>query len=136
MSPREFFDRFQQHILAGELGLADDMYADDVVIEWPFARPGMPSRIEGREQFLAFAAPARAALPLRFDALTDVVVHETGDPEVIVAEFRLTGTHTATGRTGSAAFIQVWRVRDGKLVGLREYQDASAINDVLTAPAA
>ena len=124
---REVFDRFQEHIVTGALAAADDMYADDVVIEWPFARPGMPQRIEGRAEFLAFARPAREALPVRIDALSDVVVHETGDPEVIVAEFRLTGTHTGTGRTASAAFIQIWRVRDGKLVGLREYQDTAAL---------
>jgi uncharacterized protein len=127
VTPREVFDRFQHHIVAGDLAAADDMYADDVVIEWPFARPGMPSRIEGREQFLAFARPAREALPVRIDALTDVLVHETTDPEVIVAEFRLAGTHIASGAAASAAFIQIWRVRDGKLVGLREYQDTTAL---------
>ncbi|WP_410818423.1 nuclear transport factor 2 family protein [Micromonospora sp. 050-3] len=63
----------------------------------------------------------------RFDDCRNVVLHETADPEVIVVEYELVGTHTATGVTASAPFIGVLRTRDGKLAHWREYQHTFAI---------
>jgi uncharacterized protein len=111
-------------------GFADQL-ADDVVIETPFAPPGRPRRVRGREQWLAIAAPGRAALPARFEECRNVVVHETADPEVIVVEYELAGTVTTTRQPASAAFIGVLRVRDGKIVHWREYQDTFAIVQAL-----
>jgi ketosteroid isomerase-like protein len=108
--------------------------AEDAVVEAPFARPGMPRRIEGRAAFQAFAEPRRAAFPVRFTGFHDVVVHETADPEVIVAEYELAGTVTTTGRSAAAAFVLVLRVREGKIVHMREYQNVLAIADALGEP--
>ncbi|MBM7788218.1 nuclear transport factor 2 family protein [Tenggerimyces flavus] len=124
LGPREVFDRFQQATLAGTIGF-DDL-AEDVVIEWPFA-PGGPARVEGRSEFVAFATPSRQALPVRFDEFRDVVVHETADPEVVVAEYTLVGTHLPSGRELAAPFVMVLRVRDGELVFCREYQNPLAM---------
>ncbi|GIJ30861.1 hypothetical protein Vse01_00090 [Micromonospora sediminimaris] len=57
----------------------------------------------------------------------NVVVHETGDPDVIVVEYELVGTHTATGVTASALFIGVLRTSHGILAQWREYQHTLAI---------
>jgi ketosteroid isomerase-like protein len=125
--PREVFERMQQQWLGAATGLGEDLLAEDVVIEVPFAPPGRPRRFEGREQFLAFAEPERAAFPGRFEEVRNVVVHETADPEVIVVEYELAGTVTTTGRRAAAPFIGVLRVRDGKTVHWREYQNVLAI---------
>jgi uncharacterized protein len=117
-------------MLTGVVGF--DNLAEDVVVEWPFA-PGGPARIEGREEFLAFAVPSREALPVRFDAFRNVVVHETTDPEVVIAEYELVGTHLESGRQSSAPFVMVLRVRDGKLVHCREYQNPLAMAEATTA---
>ncbi|HYZ57604.1 MAG TPA: nuclear transport factor 2 family protein [Streptosporangiaceae bacterium] len=129
-TPREVFAHMQRSWL-GQASHDGDLLADDVVIEVPFAPPGRTRRFEGREQWLAFAEPERAALPVRFEQVRNVVVHETTDPEVIVAEYELAGTVTTTGRRASATFIGVLRVRDGKIVFWREYQNVLAIADAL-----
>ncbi|WP_030441167.1 nuclear transport factor 2 family protein [Actinoplanes subtropicus] len=126
MTPREVFERaMRPEALAGEV--SGDHLADDVVIEWPFAAAGRPRRIEGRAAFLAMAGPARAAMPIRIDECTVEAVHETADPEVIVVEYRLAGVKPATGERGATDLIAVLRVRDGKVVHWREYQDTLAI---------
>ncbi|GAA3206950.1 nuclear transport factor 2 family protein [Actinocorallia longicatena] len=117
--------------LGGEGGPLPDLLAEDVVIEMPFARPGGPSRIEGRAAFLAFAEPRRAAFPVRFEAVREVAVHDTADPEVIVVEYELEGTVTTTGHRASARFIGVLRARDGRIVLWREYQNTQAIAEAL-----
>jgi uncharacterized protein len=120
--------RIVDHLRAWTLhGDRDDFLADDVVVEWPFAAPGRPRRIEGRAAFLAMARPSRAALPFAFDEFTVEAVHETSDPDVLVVEYRLGGTVTTSGERRSAAFISVIRVRDGRVVLWREYQDTMAI---------
>jgi ketosteroid isomerase-like protein len=129
MDPRTVFEQ-----LAGSMpapALDGRLLADDLVIEWPFAAPGRPRRIEGRDAFLAMAGPARAALPFRLDECRVSAVHETADPEVIVAEYELAGTLNATGERRAAAFISVLRVRDGRVVRWREYQDTYAISQAM-----
>lgn len=130
-TPREVFERVQRTWLeaaADAMGDFDaDLWAEDVVVEVPFAPPGRPRRFEGREAFRAYAAAGRAALPVRFDEVRNVVVHETTDPEVIVVEYELTGTVLPSGRRAAAPFIAVLRARDGQVAHWREYQDALAI---------
>jgi uncharacterized protein len=129
LGPREVFERMRQGWLANSAGL--DLLADDAVIELPFAPPGRRRRFEGRAEFLDFAEPERAALLVRFEEVRNVVVHDTGDPEVIVVEYELAGTVTTTGRQAAASFIGVLRVRDGRTVHWREYQDVLAMADAL-----
>ncbi|MFD0534481.1 nuclear transport factor 2 family protein [Actinomadura luteofluorescens] len=52
-----------------------------------------------------------------------MLVHDTGDPEVIVAEFGYDGRVTASGRAFRVANIQVLRVRDGLIAETRDYHD-------------
>ncbi|WP_433829276.1 nuclear transport factor 2 family protein [Actinoplanes sp. CA-015351] len=133
MTPSEIFERMRARWLAGETTFDGGMLADDVVVEMPFAAPGGPGRIAGKERVLAFTEAGRAALPVRFDDCRDVVVHKTADPDVIVVEYELAGTHTSTGMTASAPFIGVLTARGGKLTRWREYQHTLAIAQALTA---
>ncbi|TVT30115.1 nuclear transport factor 2 family protein, partial [Amycolatopsis rhizosphaerae] len=67
----------------------------------------------------------------------DVVVHETTDPELVVAEFTYDGRHG--DRTFRSANVQVLRVRDGLIVHSRDYHDylkMAAARDGLDALAA
>jgi uncharacterized protein len=66
-------------------------------------------------------------MPFRFDECVVEAVHETADPEVIVAEYRLGGTVLPGGEHRSAQFVSVIRVRDGLVTHWREYQDTYAI---------
>jgi ketosteroid isomerase-like protein len=127
LTPRDAFARFQDVLLGRSPELADDLYAEDIVIELPFARPGAPRRFEGRDVFRSYSAAARTALPVRFEGFRNVVLHDTADPEVIIAEYDLAGTVTTTDRQASASFVVVLRVRDGRIVHLREYQNVLGI---------
>ncbi|MEV8631648.1 nuclear transport factor 2 family protein [Streptosporangium sp. NPDC051023] len=136
--PRELFERMRRHWL----GVADvteaegDLLTEDVVLEMPFAAPGGPRRIEGREEVLAFTTPRRAALPARLDEIRELVVHETADPEVIVVEYEITGTSTATGHRAALPFIGVLRARGGRVAHWREYQNVAGIAEALWGPSA
>ncbi|MDN3354498.1 nuclear transport factor 2 family protein [Actinomadura sp. DC4] len=122
--PHEIFEQMRRHWL----GESDaELLADDAVIEMPFAPPGRPNRFESRAEFRDRTADERAAFPVRFEEVRDVVIHDTTDPEVIVVEYTLAGVNEATGHRASAPFIGVLRVRDGRTVLWREYQNTLAI---------
>lgn len=128
--PREAFERFRDRLLAGNsTGLDTSLLADDCVIETPFAPPGAPRRIEGRDAFAAWATRRREALRghIRFTAVRDVVVHETADPEVAVVEYTVEAIREADGLRAAAPFVVVVGARDGHVVLWREYQDPAAM---------
>ena len=125
-SAREVFARFEDYVL----GQGDDVWAPDVVIEQPFAVGG-PSRVEGADRFRELTRASRESFPVRFEAMRNVVVHDTTDPNKIIVEYELGGVVTTTGKRASAPFIAVMAVRDGRIVLWREYQNALAIADAL-----
>ncbi len=101
-----------------------DLYAEDAVVEMPFA-PSGPMRLQGREAVRAhFAAAAEG--PLKLQA-SNVVVHDTGDPEMVIAEFDYHGQVTTTGRSFRVSNILVLRVRDSQIVSSRDYHNHLAI---------
>ncbi|MFK0223210.1 nuclear transport factor 2 family protein [Streptomyces vinaceus] len=102
-----------------------ELYAEDVVVETVFEPVG-PRRFEGRavveERFAQVAAASPVELTPR-----NVVIRETDDPEVVVAEWDYAVHHRVTGRTFEAANIQVLRVRDGLIVSSRDFHDHLAL---------
>jgi len=118
--PRDVFDALSDGISEGRFGELSALYAEDTVVEHPQAVP-RPTRLTGRaavhERFTGVLA---GAVRLK---RKNVVVHETTDPEVIVAEYDYDAESVETGRTITTANIQVLRVRDGLIVHSRDYHD-------------
>ncbi|QKG18835.1 nuclear transport factor 2 family protein [Actinomadura verrucosospora] len=120
-APREVFARLSAGISAGRWHELAALYAEDAVVDQPFALPPAPPHLEGRAVIDEHFRRA-AAGPLRLRA-SNVVVHETADPEVIVAEFDYDGRITTTVHEFRVPNIQVLRVRDGLIVETRDYHD-------------
>ncbi|MFD0689558.1 nuclear transport factor 2 family protein [Actinomadura fibrosa] len=116
-SPRAVFLRLIGGVTARRPDLLPQLYAKDAVVVHPFAHPA--SRLEGRDALREHFAQLET-LPIEMQA-RDVVVHETTDPEVIVAEFAYAGRNTETGREFVVPNIWVLRVRDGHIVESRDY---------------
>lgn len=131
MTPYEVFQRMQREWLGEPGPLTGEEYAEDVVIEVPFAPAGHRNRFEGRQAFLDFANPRREGLPVRFDDCRTLAVHETQDPDTIVVEYELVGTLLKTGEQKDATFIGVLTVKDGKVTRWREYQNTLAMLQAL-----
>lgn len=117
-TPRTVFERLSRTISEGRWHDLAELYADDAVVDQPFL-PDSRGHIEGRETIRTHFESA-AGTGLRLVA-RNVVVHETTDPEVVIAEFDYDIT-TEHG-TGTGANIQVLRVRDGLIKQTRDYHD-------------
>jgi ketosteroid isomerase-like protein len=116
----EVFDRLIAGVNEGRWSELADLYDRDAIVDLPMMVP-QRARIQGREEVRAHFTAA-AGGPLRLRA-RNVIVHRTGDPEVVIAEYDYDVLNTATGREGTAANVQVVRVRDGLIVETRDYHD-------------
>jgi ketosteroid isomerase-like protein len=124
-TPREVFERLLAGITAGRWTELAELYAEDAVVEVPFS-PFPPHRLAGRAVLRERFAELGAAMPFELVA-KNVVVHETADPEVVIAEFEYDGRHLPSGRTFEAPNIQVLRVRDGRIVSTRDFHHHAVI---------
>ena len=126
-APRRVIEALMQGISEARWSELSELFADDAVIDYPFALPS-PTRLAGRPAIERYFASA-AQVPLRLKA-RDFVVHETTDPEVVVAEWDYEGTVTTTGRTFEVSNITVSRVRGGKIVASRDYHNHAILAGV------
>jgi uncharacterized protein len=120
-SPREVFLALVNGIADGNTDELPELYAEQIDVVHPFdPLRGAPlrSRAELRERMQRAAAGPR---PRR--RVGNVVIHETTDPEVIVAEFEYQGTSPDTGEPYALPAIFVLRVRNGEIVSSRDYHD-------------
>jgi steroid delta-isomerase-like uncharacterized protein len=106
------------------------LLADDAVMEVP----GTGERFEGRA---AVSASERSWV----DAFEDgriAIDHLAAAGDTVVAEYTGTGTHTGplqgpdgeiapTGRTGVLKLCDVFTIREGRIVAVREYYDTMAL---------
>ncbi|MFI0481169.1 nuclear transport factor 2 family protein [Actinomadura sp. 9N215] len=124
-SPRAVFQRLIDAVAARRPEALPRLYAEDAVVVQPFAEPA--SRLEGREALREHFARL-LTLPMEVRA-RNVVVHQTGDPEVIVAEFEYEGRNTETGRAFVVPNVFVMRVHRGRIVESRDYAHHHAFEE-------
>jgi uncharacterized protein len=130
LTPAQVLERRRQVLTAHDIDGFIDLFASDGVIELPFAGPGMPRRLEGRAAIREFSDRAEAS-PLRIDDLVTVELYQPADPEVVIVELRTCGHVATTGATFEATSIQVFRIRDGEILLLRDYFSPSGLADLL-----
>jgi ketosteroid isomerase-like protein len=127
---REVFERAKQLALAKDLDGFADLFAPDGVHELPFAPPGIPRRLEGREVLREYFT-AITGTPLKHAEFRDMTIYQAGDPDVLVAEYDAHGTVTSTGARYQLRYLQVVRTRDGQITLWRDYWDPLASAELL-----
>ncbi len=95
------------------------MMSDDFVMEFPYARPGMQPRIEGREAVVAYLMTVAGNVSV--DTVDAVAVHQTGDPEVVIVEFEARGRSLKVDEPYEQRYISVIRARNGRMIHYKDY---------------
>ena len=89
---------------------------------------------QGREGFMNFMMGFKGAFP----DLKITVTNQVATDDQVVSEFTARGTHTGplltpagelppTGRKVDFIVCEVWRIKNGKLASLHNYQDAASL---------
>lgn len=96
-----------------------DMMSEDFVMEFPYARPGMQARIEGRPAVISYLVSVAGGVSI--DAIENVTVHETADPEVVIVEFEAVGRALKVDEPYLQRYISVIRARGGRMIHYKDY---------------
>ncbi|MGO1054615.1 nuclear transport factor 2 family protein [Crossiella sp. CA198] len=128
-TPRQTFDHALELLLAKDMAAFADLWATAGIMEFPFAAPGGPSRIEGREAVREYLRSYPEIVDIR--EFPSVRVHETTDPEVLVAEFEATGFVVASGAPYRLGYVAVLTIRDGEIHTYRDYWSPAAVAGLL-----
>ena len=96
------------------------LYAADAVHEFPFTRPGLPSRLEGRDEIVNFTAAGWQAYGLKYERYRTRAIYDTSDQETIIVEQEVVGTSETTGEFALPNIV-VLTVRNGQSIRLRDY---------------
>jgi ketosteroid isomerase-like protein len=117
---REVLERLRQAAISQS---ADDMsrvYAADAVHEFPFTRPGVPSRLAGRDEIVNWIVAGWKANALKYERYRTLAIHHTSDPDTIIVEQEALGTSASTGEFALPNII-VLTARNGQIARLRDY---------------
>ena len=114
--------------LAGEMRVDEliGFFAADGVMELPFAPGRMAKRHVGRDAVLAFQRFARDSFS-SFAMAVDAI-HETADPNLVIAEHRSDGVVAENGRPYRNTYVTFFTFDDtGKVTNWREYYDPAVV---------
>ncbi|MGW6603205.1 nuclear transport factor 2 family protein [Streptomyces sp. NPDC055036] len=102
------------------------LWAEDGLMEFPFAPDGWPRRLEGKE---AIAAYMRHYDHVDLHDFPDLRIHQTTDPQTIVVEMRGVGRWVESDAPFDTTYIAVVTVRDGHIASYRDYWNPLAVQE-------
>ncbi|MFY4722831.1 nuclear transport factor 2 family protein [Streptomyces sp. LaBMicrA B280] len=101
------------------------LWAEDGLMEFPFAPDGRPRRLEGKEAIAAYMRPYPDHIDLH--DFPDLRIHQTTEPGTIVVEMRGVGRMVETDAPFDMTYIAVVTVRDGRFTAYRDYWNPLAV---------
>jgi uncharacterized protein len=124
-------DRALELLLAHDMTGFAALWAPDGTAEFPFAPPGSPTRLEGRDAVAAYVDGYDSVLDLR--EVTDQTRHDTADPDTVIVELGMSGVVVATGEPYAVRYIQVVTVGDAGVTAYRDYWNPAAMAELFGA---
>ncbi|MDQ1023620.1 ketosteroid isomerase-like protein [Streptomyces umbrinus] len=126
-SPADLYRHSLQLLLDKNIPAWVDLWAEDGVIEFPFAPQGWPGRLEGKEAIAAYMRHYPDHIDLH--DFPDVRIHLTTESDVIVVEMRAVGRLVETDSPYDMTYIAVVTVRDGLISSYRDYWNPLVVQE-------
>ncbi|MEV5510164.1 nuclear transport factor 2 family protein [Streptomyces orinoci] len=124
-SPADLYRHSLQLLLDKDIPAWVGLWAEDGVLEFPFAPAGWPGRLEGKEAIAAYVRHYPEHIDLH--DFPEVRIHQTTDPEGIVVEMRGVGRLVKTGDPFDMRYIAVVTVQHGRITSYRDYWNPLAV---------
>ena len=112
----------------GEYAALGGLYADDYVLELPYSDP--PKRLVGRKEIVEYVGPQLGTFVFTLSLTT---VHDCVDPDLLIAEYTSDGHVSTTGKQYRNTYIALWRFRDGRICGVKEFSNPMIAAEALAA---
>jgi ketosteroid isomerase-like protein len=124
-SPVDLYRHSLRLLLDKDIRAWVDLWAEDGLMEFPFAPPGWPQRLEGKEAVADYMRHYPDHIDLH--DFPDLRIHRTTDPQTIVVEMRGVGRLVETDTPFDMTYIAVVTVRDGRITSYRDYWNPLAV---------
>ncbi len=115
----ETVDRALRLLLEKDMAGFAGLWAPDGTMEFPFAPPGYPTRLDGREAVRAYLRNYTDNVDPR--AVTAQTRHDTSDPDTLIVEFEVDGVTVRTGHPYRMRYISVITVRADGIASYRDH---------------
>lgn len=106
--------------IAGWAALCDE----NVIVEFPFAPDAASARIVGRTAIYDYLKDYPSVIDLK--AARTMTIHATGDPELAIAEWSVTGQVISNGNPYEMSYATFVTFKNGLIVNYREYWNPQA----------
>lgn len=118
-SPADLYRHSLRLLLDKDIPAWVGLWAENGIMEFPFAPQGWPEQLAGREAIAAYMRHYPDHIDLH--DFPDVQIHRTTDPETIVVEMRGVGHLVENGGPFDMRYIAVVTVQDGHITSYRDY---------------
>ncbi|MFJ7205766.1 nuclear transport factor 2 family protein [Streptomyces sp. NPDC098789] len=125
MTAAELYGHGLRLLLEKDIAGWVDLWAEDGVMEFPFAPEGWPARLEGKAAVAAYMRHYPDHVDLH--DFPEVTVHETTVPGTIVVEMRGVGRLVESDSPFDMTYIAVVTVEDGLITSYRDYWNPLAV---------
>lgn len=115
--------------LAPEAATFPEMFAENGVIEFPFAPADGVRRLEGRAALIDYLTGLGTMIDIVSVGIP--IVHRSVEAGTFILEFTGVGRGVATGRAYEQTYISVIRVEGGRIVHYRDYWNPEVIAQVV-----
>ena len=115
--------------LAPEASSFAEMMAVDGVIEFPYAPPGLPRRLEGRAAVKAHLE--RLVGLIDIERMVGLVIYRAGGPNVLILEFGCEGRAVANDKPYNQRYISVITLKNGLISHYADYWNPLIVLDAM-----
>ncbi|MFE2164663.1 nuclear transport factor 2 family protein [Streptomyces sp. NPDC059447] len=119
MDPAELYRHGLTLLVAKDIPGWVDLWDENGVLEFPFAPPGRPERLVGRQAVWEYMRHYPEHIDIH--DFPEVTIHRTTEPETIVVEMRAVGRLVETDSPYEMTYIAVVTVKGGLITTYRDY---------------
>ena len=127
--PAELFRRSLDAFLAQDMRAWADLCAENVLVEFPFAPAGTPSRLDGRVAIFEYLRNYPKIIDVH--EIDSLEIYPTDRPDTVIGEWSVKGHVIPNGNAYNMSYATFVTVRDGSIVNYREYWNPLALAQAL-----
>jgi uncharacterized protein len=110
---------YQRLLREGSWDAWAQLWAEDGLLEFPYAPEGKPSTYQGRAAILAYMKAAAGGFTI--NSVEGHKVHTMTDPTVACVELSIAGTMSGSGAPYNQRYVIIFETVDGQIKHYREY---------------
>jgi ketosteroid isomerase-like protein len=116
--------------LSKDMKAWSELCDENVVVEFPFAPEGSPSRLEGRQAIYDYLRNYPDMIDIK--EITGFKIYPTDDPNTAIADWSVRGRVISNGNPYSMSYATFVTLRNGLIVKYKEYWNPMAFLKALS----